>query len=325
MSLVLSRRQFAGGLALLPAVASRALAQENYPNRPIHVIHGYPAGGGADIVGRQFMRRVEAASGGKTFIIENRPGNNGNLAIAQATRAKPDGYTVVIGSSSNFVGARYFYKEVRFDPLKDFVPLGAFLEGGFVLVTGMNSPAKTVDELTAWLKSRPQNRFAYSNQLGQLAAEYYKGKTGVRAEAVAYKSGPEAYPDLQSGLIEFMIADGTTVTSQIRQGKLRPIAMANSVRFPAFPDLPTMREQGLEEADFSTWWALYAPVGTPPAILGTLRKWVADATQDPTLAKEWESIGNLVLHEDSDAVTARLQREVERWAPLVKAAKIEPQ
>jgi tripartite-type tricarboxylate transporter receptor subunit TctC len=101
--------------------------------------------------------------------------------------------------------------------------------------------------------------------------------------------------------------------------------MANSVRFPAFPDLPTMREQGLEEADFSTWWALYAPAGTSPAILSTLRKWVSDATQDPSLAKEWESICNLVLHDDADSVTTRLKREVERWAPLVKAAKIEPQ
>jgi len=235
---VLSRRQFTRGLALLPALQPRAFAQENYPNRPIHVVHAYPVGGGADIVGRQFMRRVEVASGGKTFVIENRPGNNGNLGISLAARAKPDGYTVVIGSSSNFVGARYFYKEVRFDPLRDFVPLGSFLEGGFVLVTGMNSPAKTVDELTAWLKSRPRNRFAYSNQLGLLAAEYYKGKTGVQAEPVAYKSGPEAYPDLQNGLIEFMIADGTTVTSQIKQGKLRPSQWPIRFASPPSPTCP---------------------------------------------------------------------------------------
>ncbi|MDF2116751.1 tripartite tricarboxylate transporter substrate binding protein [Roseiarcaceae bacterium H3SJ34-1] len=318
------RLAFVVGVASLSAAPAAHAADPDYPTRPIRIIHGYPAGGGADVIARQFVASLQAASG-KTFVLENKPGNAGNVAIGLAATAKPDGYTMVIGSSSNMVGARFFYKDVTFDVFRDFVPLASFLEGTFVLVARNETPANSVDDLAKWLKSRPQNRFGFSNQLTQLAGEYYKSKTGVVAEPVAYKAATDAYPDLQNGLLEFMVADGTTSAGPVKNGKFKAIAVMTGERHPAFPGVPTMRELGYEDADFSTWWAMYMPVGVDPQIAATMEKWVLAATKDPALIKFMHESGNAPLHDDAKATRAHIERELGRWPPLVKAAGIQPQ
>ncbi len=309
----------AGALAATPA-----LAQQDYPNRAIRVIHGYPVGGGADILGRKFISKMQEASG-KTFVMDNKPGNAGNIAVGLGATAKPDGYTLVIGSSSNMVGAKYFYKDVNFDPVKDFTPIGSFLEGSFVLVVSAQTPFNDLKGFTAWMKERQRAKFAYSNQLGQLAGEYLKARLGVSAEQVAYKSAPEAYPDVQSGLVDFMVADGTTSAKLVQNGNLKAIAMMTGQRHPAFAQTPTMRELGYDDADFSTWWALYTPAGVDPAIRAKLEGWLKQAANDPEVAEFYHSTGNMVLFDQPDAVRARIEREIARWAPLVKAAGITPQ
>ena len=312
-------------LVLAWASVPRAIAEPGYPNRPIRVVHGYPAGGGADVAARQFLASLATASGGKTFVLENRPGNAGNVAIGLAAQAKPDGYTMVIGSSSNMVGARFIYKDVNFDVFRDFEPIASFLDGTFVLLTRNETPAKNVKELAAWLKSRSQNRFAFSNQLTQLAGEYFKSKLGVAAEPVAYKAATEAYPYMQNGLVEFMVADGTTSSGPVKAGRFKAIAVMSSERHPAFPGVPTMRELGYEDADFSTWWAMYMPKGTDPQIIATVEKWILKAVQDPALIKFMHESGNAPLHDDGKGTRAHIERELQRWPPLVKAAGIEPQ
>jgi tripartite-type tricarboxylate transporter receptor subunit TctC len=299
-------------------------AQQAFPTRPIHVLLGFPPGGGADILTRHFVARLQTVSG-NTFVLENKPGASGNLAVTLAANAKPDGYTILVGPSSSMVGARFFFKDVAWDALKSFVPLGSLIEGAFVLVVGPNAQAKSLAELTAYLKSRPNNRFAYSNQVGLLAAHYYKAKGGFPAEAVSYKSAPEAFPDLQTGLIEFMVSDGTSSVQPIKDGRIKALAVTTAHRHPAIADVPTMREQGLSDADFSTWWAMFAPAGTEASIAATLSKWVSEAASDEGTAQFLLKSGNAPLNLDPPAITARLKSEAERWAPLVKAAGIEPQ
>lgn len=313
--------------AAVPAIvswASTGIAQLAFPSRPVHVLLGFPPGGGADILGRHFVQRLQTVSG-KTFVLENKPGAAGNLAVALAANARPDGHTILIGPSSSMVGARYFFKDVSWDPEKNFVPLGSLIEGAFVLVVGPNAQAKSLAELTAFLKSRSNSRFAYSNQVGLLAAHFYKSRGGFPVEAVSYRSAPEAFPDLQSGLIEFMISDGTSSVQPIKDGKLRVLATTTAKRHPALPDVPTMREQGFEDADFATWWAMFAPAGTDPQIVALLSKWVVEAASDEGTAQFLLKSGNGPIQLDGPAMTARLKSEIERWAPLVKAAGIEPQ
>jgi len=322
-----STRRSAGiaALALLACWAPASLAQEAaYPSRPIHVLLGFPPGGGADVLGRHLIARLQAVSG-KTFVLENKPGAGSNVATTLVSRAKPDGYTLLMGTSSSLVGARFFFKDMTFQAAKDFIPLGGLLVGTFVLVTGNNAPAKNVEELSAWLKSRPNNRFAHSNQLGLLAGHYVKTRLGIPAEAVAFRSAPEVFPDLNSGLIEYMVADGTSAVKPILDGRIRAIATTTPDRHPALPNLPTLREQGMQDADFSVWWGMFAPAGTPPQIVEVLSRWTrAIFDTDETEKFLWAS-GNAPLKENGAEINARITREIARWEPLVKAAGIQPQ
>lgn len=313
-----------GLLAVFVGGAPSALAQGAYPTRPIQVIIGFPAGGGADIAARQYLAALERVSG-KSFVLINKPGAAGNLSISVAAAAKPDGYTLLIGSSSNMVGAKFFYKNVKFDALRDFVPLGTFLEGSFVLIARNETPAANVSELIAWLKSRPRNRFAFSNQLTLLAGEYVKARGGVSAEKVGYKSATDAYPDIMSGLVEYMVADGTTVSSLVRDKKVRGVALMGAQRHPSLPDVPTMREAGFADADFSIWWAMYAPAGLDPAIAKLLEKWVLAAAKDKEYGAFLLKTGNSPVAGSAESVSGRLAREQAHWRPLVEAAGIEPQ
>ncbi len=313
------------------AVAALALsgiapagAQEAYPNRPVHVLLGFPPGGGADVLGRHMIARLQAISG-KTFVLENKPGAGSNVASTLASRARPDGYTLLMGTSSSLVGSRFFFKDNTFDPLKSFEPLGGLLVGTFMLVTGPNAPASDVAGLTQWLKARPNSRFAHSNQLGLLAGHYIKTRLGIAAEAVSYRSAPEAFPDLASGMIEYMVADGTSAVKPIQDGRIRGIATTTLERHPALPDLRTLREQGLDDADFSTWWAMLAPAGTDPQIVATLSRWTKAIFDTDETRTFLVNSGNAPLMEDGPTLRARITREIARWEPLVKAAGIVPQ
>jgi tripartite-type tricarboxylate transporter receptor subunit TctC len=322
MGMGIVTRVLAGALAIF---ASNAQAQQDYPNRPIHAVVGFPAGGGADIIARYFAAQLEKVSG-KTFIVDNKPGNNSNLAVSLLVKARPDGYTTLFGSSSTLVGGRYFVKDIPFDVMKDLTPVRSFIEGSFILVVGPNTPANDVPSLVAWLKSRPQNRFGYSNQLGLLAGQYFQNKAGINAVSVAYKSGPDAAPDLVAGSLEYMVMDGTFASGQIKAGKVKAIAATTSTRYPEFANIPLMKEYpGFEDADFTTWWALYVPNGTPKPITDKLGEWMGRVTASPETAAYLGAIANIPLHEDGAATTKRIEREIARWEPLVKAAGIEPQ
>lgn len=301
-----------------------AAAQTDYPNRPVQVLLGFPAGGGADIIGRQFVTALQKVSG-KSFIVVNKPGAASNVSITLAKDARPDGYTLVIGSSSAMVGAQFFFKDVKFDALRDFVPLGGFLEGAFVLIARNETPASTPKELFAWLKTQPRNRFGFSNQLTLLAGEYVKSVAGIEAERVGYKSAVEAYPDLMAGSLEYMVTDGTTASGMMRQKRFKGIALMGQERHPAMADVPTMRESGFEDSDFSIWMALWAQKGVDPAITAQLEKWVLAAGKDPEYGEQLRKAGNTPISQTGDEIRARLGREQARWAVLVKAAGVQPE
>lgn len=312
-------------LATSLSVVTSAQAQEDYPNRPVHAIVGNPAGGGADTIARFFASRLEKVSG-KTFIVENRGGNNGNIAVSQFVNARPDGYSILFGSSSNIVGGRYFVKDLAFDVTRDLIPVRSIIEGAFVLVTGPDTPAKDVPSFVAYLKSRPQNRFGYSNQLGWMAGQYFASKGGINAVSVSYRGGPDAVPDLASGTLEYMVMDATFAVAQIKAGKLKAIAATPRMRYPAFGDIPLMKDSaGFEDADFTTWWAIYVPKGTPASIIAKLDGWQQQVNTAPETMAYLEPLANIPLNDDGPTTQKRIVSEIARWDPLVKAAGIQPQ
>jgi tripartite-type tricarboxylate transporter receptor subunit TctC len=326
--LAMGRRGRAGALALALLVLvlgpRPAMAQQDYPNRALHVFIGFPAGSGADILGRYFAAQLEKLAG-KPVVVENKPGANSNIAAGIVATAKPDGYSILFIASSNMAGSRFLFKNLPFDTVKDFTPVASYAEIAFVLTVGAKSPIKTVAELTAYLKSRKQNKYGATNQTAILSTEYYKQLAGVDAVHVAYRTAPEALPDVEDGTLDFMIMDGTFAVGPIKAGKIRALAVTTAQRIAALPDVPTMIEAGVGTFEFSPWWGVYVPAGTPQPIVAKLGAWMNQISRAEEARQFLERIAALPLSDDSKAMAARLQADIVRWEPLVKAAKIEPQ
>jgi tripartite-type tricarboxylate transporter receptor subunit TctC len=311
------------GACALVAMAGAACAQD-YPTRPMRVVIGFPAGSGADILGRYFTAKLAELSG-QSVIVENKPGANANIALSLVATAKPDGYSILFAANSNMAGSRFLFKQLSFDTIKDFVPAASFARIAFVMTVGSNSTIKSVAELTAYLKSHQQNRYGVTNQTAILATEYYKQLVGVEATQVQYRTAPEALPDVANGTLDFMIMDGTFAVGPIKQGKIRALAVTTAQRIPTLPDTPTMMEAGVPNYEFAPWWAAYLPAATPPAIVAKLGAWFNQIDRTDETKAFLERIASVPMSDDSKVADERLKRDIELWGPLVQAAKIEPQ
>jgi tripartite-type tricarboxylate transporter receptor subunit TctC len=323
-----SRRQFgllaAGTAAAWPGSLDRAWAEGTYPDRPIKVVIGFPAGSGADILGRYFTNKLEGLAK-QPVVVDNKAGANSNIALRFVQRAEPDGYTVLFVADSNMAGSRYLFKELPFDTLKDFKPIASFAQITFVLVVGPHSPVKTIAELVARLKARKDNIYGYTNQTAQLSTELFKQMTGAPASPVSYKTAPETMKDLTDGTLEFVIMDGTYAAGQVRQGLLKALAVTTATHSPTFPGVPTMAEAGLPGFEFAPWWCAYLPAAAPQAIADKIEGWFHQIAKMPETAKFLATIGAIVNDDGGKAADARLRAELPKWASLVKAAGIVPQ
>lgn len=322
---MINRRDFvaAGAGAVVAAAAGPAFAQE-YPARPMRVLIGFPAGSGADILGRYFATKLGDLSNQAT-IIENKPGANSNIAAGLVATAKPDGYTMLFIANSNMAGSRFLFKDLPFDTLTDFVPAAAFAQIAFVVVVKKDSPHKTLADLNAFLKKHEKNRYGVTNQMAIITTEYYRQVVGFEATQVQYRTAPESLPDVENGTLDFQIMDGTFAAGAIKAGKVRALAVTTSRRHPALPDVPTMDEAGLKGFELAPWWGVYFPKGTSPEIVAKVGGWINKISATEEAAKFLATVGSFPLVEDGKTADARLRADIALWAPIVKAAKIEPQ
>jgi tripartite-type tricarboxylate transporter receptor subunit TctC len=308
----------------LGSSAGSSQAQQTYPDRPIHVSVGFPAGSGADILSRYFTGQLQELSK-QPVIVDNRPGATGNIALRFVARADRDGYNILFAANSNMAGSRYLFKETPFDTLKDFKPVASFAQIAFVLVVAPNSPINSIAELVTKMKAKKDNIYGYTNQTAQLSTELFKQLTGVPAKPVSYKTAPDAMKDILDGTLDFMIMDGTFAAGQVRQGQLKPLAVTTAARSPTFADVPTMQEAGVAGFDFAPWWCVYVPTGTPQPIVDKLEAWFHQIAKMPATPKFLESVGSIVNDDTGPQADARLRAELNKWDMLVKAAGIEPQ
>ena len=315
----------AGAAAIGLGVSPGALmAQQDYPSRAMRALIGFPAGSGADILGRYFTIKLAEVSG-QSVIVENKPGANSNIAAGLVANAKPDGYTMLFIANSNMAGSRFLFKDLPFDTVKDFVPACSFAQIAFVVVVGANSPIKDFAALNAYLKGRDRNRYGVTNQMGIITTEYYRQRVGFEATQVQYRTAPEALPDVENLTLDFMIMDGTFAAGAIKQGKLRALAVTTSRRHPSLPDVPTMHEVGLTNFELAPWWGVYFPAATPAEIVSKVGKWMNQISATEDAAKFLATVGSFPMTEDGPTAAARLQADIKLWAPIVQAAKIEPQ
>ena len=321
-----TRRTFIQGT--MAATAATALtrpsfAQEAYPSRPIHVVIGFAAGSGADLLCRFYTNKLSELSG-QTVVIENRPGAVGVIAGNIVAKSKPDGYSILWCGNSIMVGGKYLVKDMPFDAVKEFISAGAFLETPFVIAVGAQSPAKNVAELVTLLKSKTQNRSAYTNPTGQLSTALFKQRTGIVSESVSYKTTGDAIPDLTNGTLDYMILDGTFAVGQVKSGRIRALAATSAGRISALPDVPTMQEAGIPDYVFSPWWGAYLPAGTPQPIVDTVAGWMGQMAKAPESAKFLDTMAALPVLDSAKEMDERLRKDRGMWDKLAADAQLSP-
>ncbi|MGY6273370.1 Bug family tripartite tricarboxylate transporter substrate binding protein [Achromobacter denitrificans] len=322
----LTARRAALALALGAAatLAAAPAAADNYPDRPITMVVPYPPGGPTDIVSRLVAAEMSKTIG-QNIIVDNRPGASGMIGADLVARAAPDGYTFLANASLHVINP-YIYRSMRYDAFKDFAPITQLADVPLVLVVPQSSAVKTPQDLVAAAKAQPLNfGSAGSASAQQLAGESFKARTGLPMQHVPYKGSAPALTDLVGGQIQFMFDSMPSATPFIKSGKLRAVAVTVSQRVAEFPDVPTMAESGFPGFDISTWYGLWAPKGTPPAIVAKLAEHAALALRQPNVISQYASMGAKPVG-SAPADFARFnETEGRKWREIVTAAGITPQ
>ena len=312
--------------ALLPL---GALAQAaDFPSRPIKLLIPFPPGGGTDTVSRVVATALSEQMKWQV-VPENRPGASGNLAVAQAAQAAPDGYTIVMGQTDNMGLGPHLYPNAGYDTIKSFVPIIQVSETPLAIVStapaaGGQARINNIAELIAKGKSQAGVTWgtAGNGSLGHLYGEQLKSLTGINLLQVHYKGAAPAMTDVIGGQVDVAILSVVSVLPLVKGGKLTPVAVTTSKRSPALPDTPTVAEQGVRGADTGTWLGLFAPVGTPPAVVARLNAAVDKVLQMPEVREKLLAAGSIPAGGASDQFAKFLGVDYPKWGQIVKASGV---
>lgn len=311
-------------LALL-ITAPAVLHAETYPTRRITAVIPFPAGSGTDPVARFIGDRVAKALK-QPFVIENKPGANGALAAAEVARSAPDGHTILFGTNSTHAANPHLIKDLAYDPAKSFAPVTRVTLNPLMLVVRPELPATTVRAFIDHAKVNPGKlNYGTGNTGGLAAAQMLKTMTGVDVVQVSYRGTPQAVTDFLGGRLHFMFTDPALVREHVEKGSLRALAVTSSARMSGFPDLPTMAESGLPNYEIVSWIAVFAPAGTPEAIVSTLNREIAAATRDPAAGEFFRKLAMEPSPTTPAELAGFVESEIRRWGEVISAAGLEKQ
>ncbi|HYF08969.1 MAG TPA: tripartite tricarboxylate transporter substrate binding protein [Acetobacteraceae bacterium] len=313
------RRTLLIGALALPAVA-RA---QDWPTRPVRIIVPYPPGGPTDIMARIVAQAVQGPLG-QPFVVENRAGANGIIGSEAVARAAPDGATFLANASAHVI-VPHLTRQMPFDALADFAPVTNIATVPLWLVVNPQLPVRSVAELIAHARANP-GRLAYasSSQGGapHLAGELFKFMTGVDITHVPYRGSGPAGQDLVAGTVQLMFDSMPASAGMVREGRLRALAVTTRERIAAFPDLPTIAEAGVPGYEISTWYGIWAPARTPPAIVARLQQAWATAAATPEARQRLDALGSVAVADTPEAFDRFARAEFERWGRLIRDANI---
>lgn len=321
-------RRLASGVALLVAAALAAgAARADFPDKPVRLVVPFPAGGGADNLARMIMPHVGQALGA-TIVVDNRPGAGGNVGAEMVARAAPDGYTLLYGTNGTHAINKALYGDLRFDPVADFAPVSRMTLIGALLVVNNDVPARSIAELVAYAKANPGRlNFASAGNgtTSHLAGVMFRGAAGVDIVHVPYRGGGAAALDLVGGQVQMMIDVMPNAYPLAKGGKVRALAVTTAGRFPGAPEIPTLAESGVPGFDVSAWDAIFAPAGTPPAVLAKLNAAIRQALDDPALREQLLAAGAIPVAGSPEDLARHVATESEKWAKAVRqsGAKID--
>jgi tripartite-type tricarboxylate transporter receptor subunit TctC len=325
--MTIPRRQFlhlAAGAAALPAVSRIARAQA-YPTRPVRIVVGFPAGGGADIMARLIGQWLSERLG-QQFIIDNRPGAGSNIATETVVKAAPEGYTLLVVDASPAINAT-LYDKLSFNFVRDIAPIAGIMRVPSAMMVHPVVPPKTVPEFIAYAKANSTKLNMASGGTGvpsHLAGELFKMMTGVDMVHVPYRGLAPALTDLLGGQVQVLFGSLTSSIEYVRAGKLRALAVTTTARSEALPDLPTIAEF-LPGYEASQWYGIAAPKNTPAEIVDKLNKEINAALADPKIKARFADLGGTALAGSPTDFGKLIAGETEKWGKVIRAANIKPE
>src|SRR3984957_17680830 len=322
-----TRREVIAGLGggIVTLIAPPALAQTAYPSRNIRMIVPYPAGGPTDYLGRLVADQIKGGLKA-TVIVENKPGAATSLGAEQVARAEPDGYPLLMAPSTTLAINKSLYKNLPYDPVKDFAPIALVAAVPFALIVNPQIPATTLAEFVAYAKSMPGLAYgsAGNGSPQHLGAEMLKVAAGIDIRQVSYRGSVPAMLDVIAGQIPFMVVDLQPALPQIRAGKVRVLGVTTAKRVAAAPDIPTLAEGGLAGFELVAWQGVVAPSGVPRAIVEQLAAQIAGLVSDPATRDRLTAIALEPLTGSTpDSFASYIKTEVDRWADIVRKSGAE--
>jgi len=323
MTIRLAQAACALSFAVLAGVCANAPAQE-YPVKAIRFIAPNLPGGPTDILARLVGQKL-AESFGQPVVIENRAGAGGNIGTEAAAKSPPDGYTLVTGNNATFGANVSLYKHLAFDPVKDFAPLVLVATQPNILVVHPSLPVTSVRQLIVLAKARPgELNYAGSGMgaVAHLAAELFKSMAGVNIVHIPYKSAAPALIDVIAGQNQLMFATSLSVQPHIKSQKLRALAVTTAKRSRLMPELPTIAEAGVPGFEAMTWHGVLTTGGTPPAIVNKLSAEINRILQLPDVRERLGSLGAEIIGGTPQEFAAHIQREIPKWAKVIKDAGV---
>ena len=308
---------------LVGAAACTALGQaaaQTYPTKPVHLVVPYPAGGPVDVLARILGEKL-SESLGKPFVVDDRPGASGTVGSEFVARAAPDGYTLVVGNNATHATNESLFKNLRYETLRDFAPIGLVATVTNVLVVNPKLPVHSVADLIAYAKARP-GKLNYassgSGSAAHLTAEMFKLMTGTDIIHVPYRGAAPAATDLLAGQVALMFASAPTVFQYVKAGQLRGLAVTSATRWSGLPELPTMAEAGVPGFTSDVWFGLFAPAGTPGDVVRRLNAATVSAGASADTRDKLAAQGFTVTTDTPEEFRAFVAAEVTKWAKVIR-------
>lgn len=312
---------FAAASLLVTAVHAEA-----WPTKPIRLIVPFPAGGGTDIIARELANKLTTS--GYNFVIDNKPGSGGNLGVDAAAKATPDGYTLVLGQTSNLAINPTLYPKLPYDPIKDLTPVSLVASSPLVIVAGSSTPYKTLGDVVKAAKEAPGFiNYASSGNgtVSHLAGESFQKTAGIKLTHIPYKGASQGATDVIGGQVQLYISTVPTLMGHIKSGKMRPLAVTSLQRVQDLPQVPTVAESGFSGFESITWFGILGPANLPKEVVTKLNADINKALKEPDLRHKLIAQGADVSGSSAEQFSKLIRDDIVRWGRLVKdsGAKID--
>ena len=314
-------RTYVPGVLFL--MSAFAVAQ-NFPDKPIRVVVPFAAGSGTDILARIVTEEMRTSMGAN-FVIDNRAGASGQIGAELVARANPDGYTLFLSTNTPHSANPFLFKKINYDPIKDFAAVSRMIYYVFILIVNPNPGIKTVPELITYVKANPGKiSYAFGNSTGQVNGAYFTSAAKLDALAVPYKSTPPAMTDLIAGQVHYMFVDAASSQGHVRSGRLRAIAVMSDKRSDLFPDLPGVGET-VPGFDTVPWAGMFAPAGTPKAVINRLNTEIVKAINKPSVNQKLAESGLQPSPSAPEELDRFVKQQLAAWGKKIKDAGIQPE